>query len=173
MDEGSCAGFLRSTLRCQRGVQCYSQRSSPWASSLLQVAKRCWLGLATGRRAEVLHEGHDRLLHESPADLAEGGALKAKRAKRQMISENLPAVVVLEASRRLFGSQPGSQDDVRLVAGFSEKLEKLMKELPNDWEASTAKWDEVGQRWQVCLLGAIAPWQVGLGVGGFSLSSQV
>ena len=27
------------------------------------------------------------------------------------------------------------QDDVRLVDGFSEKLEKLMNELPKDWEA--------------------------------------
>ena len=30
------------------------------------------------------------------------------------------------------------QDDVRLVEGFSQKLLKLMDELPNDWEAFPA-----------------------------------
>lgn len=51
---------------------------------------------------------------------------------------------------------------MRLVTGFSEKLEKLMKELPDDWEASfprqTSMKGAVTWRWQVCLLGAIAPW---------------
>eukprot|EP00438_Fugacium_kawagutii_P030812 Skav229502 [mRNA] locus=scaffold2455:194074:196944:- [translate_table: standard] len=49
-----------------------------------------------------------------------------------MVAEKLPAVVVLEET---------GTDDVRLVEGFSDKLLKLMDELPEDWE--------------VCLLGAI------------------
>jgi len=57
-----------------------------------------------------------------------GCFLSHRRIWQKMVSEKLPAVVVLE-------------DDVRLVEGFSDKLLKLMDELPADWE--------------VCLLGAI------------------
>lgn len=57
-----------------------------------------------------------------------GCFLSHRRIWQKMVSEKLPAVVVLE-------------DDVRLVEGFSQKLLKLMDELPKDWE--------------VCLLGAI------------------
>ncbi|CAL1155452.1 unnamed protein product [Cladocopium goreaui] len=57
-----------------------------------------------------------------------GCFLSHRRIWQKMVSEKLPAVVVLE-------------DDVRLVEDFSDKLLKLMDELPADWE--------------VCLLGAI------------------
>lgn len=108
MDEGSCAGFLRFELRCQSGVQCYSQRSSPWASSLLQAAcekvivvASVFRGIESGPRFCTkgmigCFMSHRRIWQKA------GGLAASQWCLRecQMISENLPAVVVLEDLNR-------------------------------------------------------------------------
>ena len=47
------------------------------------------------------------------------------------------------------------QDDVRLVEGFSDKLLKLMDELPEDWEATCSILQPLGISWGIQVLDPI------------------